>query len=157
MRPKRESGFTLIEAVVAACILLVAIVFVAQIFVTAIKQNRTSRQFTHATAIAQSKLEELNAVPIERLQYGGDLGTADGGGKRGVEGFSDYISVDNAQNDRLGVVEKNQANYARYWKIERDPEGWPGVYRITVRAVSLRPSQGSAPEEATLSTIRTQF
>ena len=144
---------------VAALILLVAIVFVAQLFVTAMQQNKTSRQFSHATAIAQSKLEELNATPIERLAYGGDLGKKkvrrDEGG---VPGYADLVAVDGADSERIGVVtEWKDANYARFWKIEPDPGGWAGIYRISVRVVALSPSQGNGIEEVTLSTVRTQF
>jgi hypothetical protein len=153
----QQSGFTLIEAAVAALILLVAIVFVAQMFVTAMEQNRTARRHTHATAIAQSKLEELNATPLERLQYGGDLGTADGGDRHGLPGFSDFVLVDGLDSENIGVVERERANYARYWKIEPDPAGWAGMYRITVRVISLRHGEGKAREEATLATVRTQF
>ena len=156
---QREAGFTLVEAVIAALVLLVAIVFVAQLFVTAMYQNRTSRQSTHATAIAQSKLEELNALPIERLEYGGELGSNDDEGTgRGTPGYFDFVRIDDADSERIGVVEsRGQANYARYWKIEPDPEGWAGIYRITVRVVAIDPGRGSVREEVTLSTIRSQF
>ena len=158
-RNKQEAGFTLIEAMIAAVVLLVAIVFVAQIFVTAMQQNKTSRQFTHATAIAQSKIEELNALPIEQLRYGGQVGKkSEDGDKDGEPGFMDFVSVDNASNDAVGVVtERSKANYARYWKIEPDPQGWAGMYRITVRVISLRPGPGDRREEVTLSTVRSQF
>jgi type II secretory pathway pseudopilin PulG len=155
----RESGFTLIEAVIAALILLVAIVFVAQMFVTAIRQNRSSRQYTHATAVAQSKLEELNAVPIGQLQYGGDLAT-EGGDGRGATGYVDYVAVDNLETDRIGVVERPEnANYVRYWRIDPDPDprGWSGVYRISVRVVSLRAAAGEQAEEATVATVRSVY
>ena len=94
-----EAGFTLIEAAIASLILLVAIVFVANLFVTALQQNRTSRQYTHATAIAQSKLEELNAMPLEQLEYGGDLDP-----KGGADGYREFIRVDDADSDRIGLV-----------------------------------------------------
>lgn len=154
-----EEGFTLIEAAVAAMILLVSVAFIAQMYVMAMQQNQTSRRSSHATVIAQSKLEELNAVPITQLHYGGDLGTMDGGGRKGVEGYFEFVAVDNVESDHIGVVDRDHANYVRYWKIEPDPspQGWPGIYRITVRAVSLRPGQGNIPEEATLSTVRSQF
>jgi type II secretory pathway pseudopilin PulG len=154
-----EEGFTLIEAVVAALILLISVAFIAQMYVTAMQQNQTSRRYSHATAIAQSKLEELNAVPITQLQYGGDLGTTDGGGRKGAEGYFEFLMIDSVESDRIGVTERENANYVRYWKIEPDPspQGWAGIYRITVRVVSLRPAQGNAPEEATLSTVRSQF
>jgi Tfp pilus assembly protein FimT len=154
---QQQAGFTLIEAVIAALILLVAIVFVAQIFVTAIQQNRTSRQYTHATAIAQSKLEELNAIPIERLQYGGDLGK-DGKASAGVLGFTDFVAVDTLDPGKVGVVPtREQANYTRYWMIEPDPGGWANVYRITVRVVAITPGKGIVREDVTLSTIRAQY
>jgi hypothetical protein len=154
-----ESGFTLIEAVVAALILLVSVAFIAQMYVTAMQQNQTSRRFSHATAIAQSKLEELNAVPISQLQYGGELRAQEEESLKGVPGYFDFVAVDNFESDRVGVVEREQANYVRYWKIEPDPspQGWAGIYRITVRVVSLRPGQGNLPEEATLSTVRSQY
>jgi type II secretory pathway pseudopilin PulG len=160
MRGEREqAGFTLIEAVIAALILMVAIVFVAQLFVTAMRQNKTSRQSTHATAIAQSKLEELNATPIEGLLYGGDLGPKRAAEKEGgAPGYTDFVAVDDADTDRIGVVPtRDKANYVRFWKIEPDPGGWQGVYRLSVRVVALAPGQGAGAEEVTLSTVRTQF
>jgi type II secretory pathway pseudopilin PulG len=158
-RQSSQAGFTLIEAAIASLILLVAIVFVAELFVTAMRQNRMSRQFTHATAIAQSKLEELNATPLEQLEYGGDLGPKRADEREGgVAGYTDYVSIDNADPDRMGVVkDRDKANYVRFWKIEPDPGGWQGVYRITVRVVALVPGQGNDGEEVTLSTVRTQF
>jgi hypothetical protein len=123
------------------------------------RQNKTSRQSTHATAIAQSKLEELNATPIEQLRYGGDLGPKRvDGDAGGAPGYSDYVAVDNADTDRIGVVaDRDKANYVRYWKIDPDPGGWQGVYRITVRVIALAPGLGNDGEEVTLSTVRTQF
>jgi type II secretory pathway pseudopilin PulG len=158
-RESSEAGFTLIEAVIAALILMVAIVFVAQLFVTAMKQNQTSRQYTHATAMAQSKLEELNAMPIGQLQYGGDLGpkTVDGRAS-GDKAFRDFVaSSDGDAGDKVGVVkDRDKADYVRYWKIEPDPGGWQGMYRISVRVVALSPGRGVG-EEVTLSTVRSQF
>ena len=158
MRRNPESGFTLLEAMVAALILLIAIVFVAQLFVTAMQQNRTSRQYTHATAIAQSKLEELNAIPIEKLTYGGELGGPDDGGGKGAPGYFEFVAVDSVENGKIGVVDdREKANYARFWRIDPDPEGWLGVYRITVRVVALRNGEGGIREEVTLATVRSQF
>jgi type II secretory pathway pseudopilin PulG len=158
-RRDQEAGFTLLEAAIAALILLVAIVFVAQLFVTSMQQNKSSRQASHATAIAQSKLEELNATPIERLQYGGDLGPKQiGEGVRGEPGWSDLVAVDGVDPGHIGVVDdRSKANYARFWKIEPDPGGWTGIYRISVRVVALSTSMANDVEEVTLSTVRTQF
>jgi hypothetical protein len=161
-RQSSQAGFSLIEAVIAALILMIGIVFVAQLFVAAIRQNQTSRQATHATAIAQSKLEELNAMPIEQLRYGGDLGRRDGGAGEqtaGVDGYRDFVAAaDGDEVDRVGVVtDREQADYVRYWKIEPDPAGWQGMYRISVRVVALAPDRLGTGEEVTLSTVRSQF
>lgn len=155
----RQAGFTLLETVIAALILTIGIVFVAQIFITAMKQNQTSRQFTHATAIAQSKIEELNAVPLEALRYGGELGLKrEDGDRKGEEGYFEYVAVDRGDDKTIGVVAtREEANYIRFWKIEPDPDGWIGVYRISVRAVSLKANDADFKEDVTLSTIRTQY
>lgn len=143
---------------VAALVLLIAIIFVAQLFVTAMQQNRTSRQTTHATAIAQSKIEELNALPIEKLVYGGELGGQDDGGGTGAAGYFEYVVIDDVEDGRIGVVQdREQADYARFWKIDRDPEGWNGMYRISVRVVALKNGDGGTREEVTLATVRSQF
>lgn len=158
-RQSEQAGFTLVEAVIAALILMIAIVFVAQLFVTAMRQNQTSRQATHATAIAQSKLEELNATPIEGLVYGGDLGPPGVGNRDGgAQGYRDFVAAADDENaEYVGVVkDRQQADYVRYWKIEPDPGGWQGIYRISVRVVALKAGLGGN-EEVTLSTVRSQF
>jgi hypothetical protein len=99
-------------------------------------------------------------VPIGQLQYGGDLVQEDNGGKKGKDGYFDFVAIDNVDSDKIGVVkDKESANYVRYWRIDQDqdPAAWNGVYRITVRVVSLKPAIGDLPEEAVVSTIRSVF
>ena len=55
------------------------------------------------------------------------------------------------------VARREEANYVRFWKVEPDPEGWDGIYRITVRVVAVEPGRGSVHEEVTLSTIRANY
>jgi type II secretory pathway pseudopilin PulG len=61
-RPDLESGFSLIEAVVATTVLSVAVVSLAELLSTATRVNATSRQATRAVILAEQKLEQLRAL-----------------------------------------------------------------------------------------------
>src|SRR4051794_2945724 len=58
----REGGFSLIEALVAAGLLAVALVTLSELFVAAMRTNLDSRSTTYATVLAQQKVEELRAL-----------------------------------------------------------------------------------------------
>ncbi|HMG36456.1 MAG TPA: hypothetical protein VKM94_21145 [Blastocatellia bacterium] len=62
-----ESGFTLIEAVIAMLVTVVGLVSLAGMFMLAMKTNASSRNFTTATTLAQDKLEQLGADSFQKL------------------------------------------------------------------------------------------
>jgi type II secretory pathway pseudopilin PulG len=62
-----ESGFTLIEAMIAMLVSVVGLVSIAGMFMIAMKTNASSRNFTTATTFAQDKLEQLGADSFQRL------------------------------------------------------------------------------------------
>jgi type II secretory pathway pseudopilin PulG len=62
-----ERGFTLIEAVIAMLVTVVALVSIAGMFTVAMKTNASSRNFTSATTFAQDKIEQLGAISFQRL------------------------------------------------------------------------------------------
>jgi type II secretory pathway pseudopilin PulG len=62
-----ERGFTLIEAVIAMLVTVVALVSIAGMFTVAMKTNASSRNFTTATTFAQDKIEQLGAISFQRL------------------------------------------------------------------------------------------
>src|SRR5690349_22508108 len=70
-----EAGFTILEVAMAAVITTVGLVFLATLFTLGIAQNRMVKQYTTTTALAQQKLEELNAVEktSAKLTIGGGL------------------------------------------------------------------------------------
>lgn len=70
--PKRQSGFTLIEVVVAFSLLAVGLAAVMQIAIGAMRQARNAAQFTEASLYAQSLLDIVGVG--ERLEEGGDSG-----------------------------------------------------------------------------------
>ena len=57
-----QSGFTMVEMLVAVLILMVGLLGLAQLQITAIKANSSSATSTAATAIAQRAVEEIIAM-----------------------------------------------------------------------------------------------
>lgn len=68
----RQSGFTLIEVVVAFSLLAVGLAAVMQIAIGALRQAHNASQFTEASLYAQSLLDTAGVG--ERLEEGGDNG-----------------------------------------------------------------------------------
>ena len=71
-----ESGFTLVEAMVAIVVLLVGVASVANLMVVAASSNTVANQATAAATVASQEIERLTAIRFEDLAVGGDL-TAD--------------------------------------------------------------------------------
>lgn len=146
-----ESGFTLIEVAIASFITMSSLVFLAGLFTLAIAQNRLVKQYTTAVALAQWKLEELNAIEAsdKRLFVGGSLTAQD-------RDYSDTVYVD----PKTGLVTTDippgvTPIYDRFWKIE-DDASLDGVNAriISVKVRARQPSIGRTAEEATLATER---
>jgi type II secretory pathway pseudopilin PulG len=57
-----ESGFSLVEVMVATGLLVTALVSLAQLFVISTRSNIGSHNTTYAAVLAQQKLEELRAL-----------------------------------------------------------------------------------------------
>jgi prepilin-type N-terminal cleavage/methylation domain-containing protein len=68
-----ESGFTLIEALVAVVVLAVGLISVANLMVVAAASNAVANQATAAATVASQELERLTALPYDQLLEGGDL------------------------------------------------------------------------------------
>ena len=74
-----ESGFTLIEALVAMVVLAVGIISVANLMLVAATSNGVGNQMSAAATVASQEIERLTAIPYNQLAVGGDL-NADAGG-----------------------------------------------------------------------------
>ena len=63
-RPRRrETGMTLIEVLVAATVLALALLALAPMFTGAVRSNASANQLTNANTLAREKLEELSGYP----------------------------------------------------------------------------------------------
>jgi type II secretory pathway pseudopilin PulG len=61
-RASGEAGFSLVEVLVAAAILMTGLIAVAQMFVTSTHQNMEARRVTTTAVLAQQKIEQLRAL-----------------------------------------------------------------------------------------------
>lgn len=148
-----ESGFSLIEVAIASFITMSSLVFLAGLFTLAMAQNRLVKQYTTSVALAQEKLEELNAVETSdrRLDIGGGL---DDDTKQRDYYDTVYVDPDTGQVTNI-IPEGVTPIYDRFWQIEADPslEGTNAVI-ISVKVRSRQPSIGRTAEETTLATER---
>ena len=156
-KDNNENGFTLIEVAIASVITMVGLIFLASLFTLSISQNRLVKNFTATTALAQQKLEELNALPASdaRLAVGGSLtaGVAAGG-----LNYFDTVSINDAGEVYVDdeIPSGMPVHYNRFWRIEAETNAlFPNTFIISVRVVSTAPGRNSgAAESTTLATVR---
>lgn len=149
-----ENGFSLIEVAIASVITMGGLVFLASLFTLAISQNRMIKQYTTAVALAQEKLEELNAIETgdKRLDLGGGLTEA-----LKKTDYYDTLYVNPLTGELTSVTPTGPASafalYDRYWLVEPDADLTNAVL-ISVRVKARQPSVGKTAEETTLATER---
>lgn len=151
-----QGGFTLIEVAVASVITMIGLVLLASLFTLAITQNRVVKQFTSTTALAQEKIEELNAIDYgdKRLNVGGDLD--DQVSVNDVDYFDEIFIDDQTGEVKTGaqIPEGQVPHYRRFWRVENDPELLDTVI-ISVRVAALQAGRNTGmAEETTLATVR---
>ena len=109
-----ERGFTLVETVVAAVILIVGLVAVAQLMAVSVRMHQIGRDSASAARLAQSKVEELmkmNFATSPQIAVGGNLDA-------NVANYSDVPA---------------NSGYTRRWAVGAGPTANTRV--VTVRVV----------------------
>ena len=80
MQPKaRQSGFTILEVMIAISILAIGLLAVFSGQTMAIQRNNTANRLTEAMTLAQDKAEELLALPYDDVDATGSPVTDPGG------------------------------------------------------------------------------
>lgn len=74
-RLHRNSGFTLIEIMIAIAIIAIGIFGVMSLIITVMKGNTLSKRVTTATTIAQDKMEDFKRMDYASVVYGSDTNT----------------------------------------------------------------------------------
>jgi hypothetical protein len=166
-----QGGFSVIEVAIASIVSMIGMIFLASLFTLAIAQNRTVKQFTSTTALAQEKIEELSALEQTsvRLTRGGDLYSSKAvavGPSTTLTYSNDIFVADSGQILLDGNIPSGRApHYRRFWSIQNDPTLLNTVI-ISVRVVSTQSgrntrwtdgtskSSANSTEETTLTTVR---
>ena len=136
-----EGGFSLLEVLAAAVILMTGIIAVAQMFVAATNQNMSARRVTTTAVLAQQKIEQLRALtwgyddfglPISDISSdisvtpptpGGGIGLQPSPGdtlNTSTPGYVDYLDAFGQWAGSGGAPPPN-ALYVRRWSIEPLP------------------------------------
>jgi type II secretory pathway pseudopilin PulG len=141
MRSLRSSrGFTLVEAVVAAALMATAIVFLAQLASLGARQSDSNRRTWTATVAAQSKLEELRAVPWTNAIQG-----------RGLQ----LSPAQSLVEDVAGYVEAlADVGFTLRWAVSRFDGADPNT--LILQVCVFRRAHRDQPPEACVMTVRTR-
>jgi prepilin-type N-terminal cleavage/methylation domain-containing protein len=178
---KDVKGFSLIEVMCATAIMAVSLVSLAQLFGVATKANRSARNGSVATMLAEQKMEQLRALTWGFDQRGAVVSdttsnvcvvpeTPTGGTglslsptgtlQANTAGYVDYV---NEQGAWIGTGATAPAGtvYVRRWSIESLPSA-PGNALVLQVLVTHRFSRGAAntgvvsrlPNEARLISVK---
>ena len=125
-RSRNESGFSLVEAIVAIGVLTTAVAGLVQLLVMSVRSNRAGRDATFATVLAQQKAEELRT--------GSDAGAAE-----------DFV-------DSLGnrVTHEAAATHVRQWSVEPSRAYPADLLVVTVVVTPLRSVAGKETRVVTI-------
>jgi prepilin-type N-terminal cleavage/methylation domain-containing protein len=128
---RAEHGFSLIEVLVAAAILAVGLLSLAQLLAMTVSANAAAGRTTYAAALAAQKLEDLRAEPWSVLEA--NIGES-----------ADFL-------DRSGssIDASSTAAFRRRWFVEP----WFGdpAHTLVIRVIVT-----TAREEAATITVRTR-
>ncbi len=177
-----QSGFSLIEVLVASIILMTGVIALAELFIISTSANRVARATTTTMALAQQKMEQLRGMtfgfdmlglPLSDMttdvsvvpftNTGSGLSPSPPGSlTQNTAGFVDYLDqygnwVGSGANPPRGTV------YMRRWSIEPLPTN-PNNTLILQVLVTRRVDRGTAnqgnvgrlPEEARLVSVKTR-
>ena len=147
-RKRRESGFALIEVIIAIAILAVGLLGLAALMAQLFSSTTQSRYLGAQVVLASEKLEDLtqlrySAYKDKQLAAGGDL-TSD----KTVNGipYFDQVQISsrsgmiNDPTDPAGGAANDMLSFKRRWVIELDTPT-PRVQRITVVVIPLTGTQ----------------
>jgi len=126
-----EHGFSLIEVLVAAAILAVGLLSLAQLLAMTVSANAAAGRTTYAAALAAQKLEDLRAEPWSVLEA--NIGE----------------SADSLDRSGSSIDASSAAAFRRRWFVEP----WFGdpAHTLVIRVIVT-----TAREEAATVTVRTR-
>jgi type IV pilus assembly protein PilV len=70
---KKQSGFTLIEVMIALVVLAAGLLALATMQIVSIRSNAFSSEMTYATMLAQTRLEQIRNMPYDNVNAVGQV------------------------------------------------------------------------------------
>lgn len=182
-RFSKESGFSLVETLVATLMLAMALTSLAELFAISVKNNAVARNGTFTSVLAAQKMEQLRALtwgfdvlslPISDTSTDTAVSPQVPTGGKGLSpspsntlrantnGYVDYVDPQGVILGGGTVIPDNTA-YIRRWLIEPLPTNPNNTLIIQVlvtrrrdRGIADVGSVARAPEEARLITVKTR-
>ena len=132
MIPRNQSGFTLMEIIVALFLIAIGVVATAPLFVYASQENAIGGDLGHVGAVAVRQMERLRATNYYALANGGDL-----------------------DSDVNNYFDDSDADVLVRWTVADHTGGPADTKLITVRALAVRQLIGAA-KRAELISVRSK-
>ena len=184
-RSTNQSGFSLLEVIVATSLLIVAVASLAQLFAISVRANASARATTYASVLAQQKMEQLRgltwgfdslglpltdtttdvSVTPERATAGRGLSPSPaGGGTLGVnsDGYCDFLDS-SGRWLAGGATAPAGTIFVRRWSVEPLPTNPSNTIVLQVRVMRNRALAAAAvtggartPDEARLVSVKTR-
>lgn len=131
---KNEKGFTLVELLVAAVILGIAFMGLANLQLSCINGNSSSSQLTKAIILAQDKMEEIKCLNPHHP----DLADTNPGNNGNLRQSIDPDDCDHRENQvklkggsTQSIPDLNYGSYTRIWNVA-DNTPLPGRKTVVV-------------------------
>ena len=186
VRSTSQSGFSLIEVIVATSLLILAVASLAQLFVISVRANASARATTYASVLAQQKMEQLRgltwgfdplglpltdtttdvSVTPERATAGRGLSPSpSGAGTLGVntDGYCDFLDGSGRWLAGGATVPPGTI-FVRRWSVEPLPTNPHNTIVLQVLVVRHRArvaadagiGEARTPDEARLVSVKTR-
>lgn len=180
---RSDSGFSLIEVIVAVAVLATGLVAVAQMFALSTNTNRTARWASIGTTLAQQKIEQLrglawgfDALGLPQSDFSSNLTVAPPAASGGLglsaspqnalvsntPGYVDYL---NAAGTWVGTGSTPVSGtvFVRRWSVEPLPTNPNNtliiqvvVQKLRAGAADTQQTAGRVPDEVRLVTLKTR-
>lgn len=176
------SGFTLVETLVAATLVVVAVFGLVELFVMSVRATTRARDSTFAVVLAAEKIEQLRALTWgfdlaglsvsdtttdisvfpERPAGGAGLSPSPSGSLfTNTQGYHDFLDA-RGRSLAPGASPPSGTAYIRRWAIDplpADPAGGIVLQVLVVErtaASTVQGGRGRSPAEARLLTVKTR-
>ncbi len=124
-RLHRNSGFTLIEVMIAIAIIAIGIFAVMSLIITVMKGNTLSKRVTTATTIAQEKMEDFKRMGYDKIDVDVDV-YSDTETAYDIDYYHKVIVADDTPATDIKTIEVDV-----YW----DPPASSSAHKVEIKTI----------------------